>query len=115
MRIIPIQAFLAYRFDVAAQRWNVPLVPYAKAGVGAWFWSTEGMSGRRGGFSYGGGLQFLLDVIDSQLARETDRELGINNSYLYVDWAGWMVDGFGSDGIVLSDDGIVSFGLALDF
>jgi hypothetical protein len=114
--VVPIQAYAAYRFDVLAQAFNVPLVPYAKAGVGTWMWFTGGESGQRGGFSYGGGMQLLLDFFDPRLAREFDREVGVNNSYFFVDWAAWQVDGFGdSEGFDLSDDGIVSFGLALDF
>ena len=114
--VVPLQAFLAYRFDVLAQAWSVPLVPYAKAGVGAWLWWTGGENGQRGGFSWGGGLQLLLDVFDPRLAMEFDRNVGVNNSYLYVDWARWEVDGFGDDdGFDLSDDGDLSFGLALDF
>lgn len=114
-RTVPIQAFLAYRFDVLAENFNVPLVPYAKAGVGTWLWWTGGESGQRGGFSYGGGMQLLLDFFDPRLAAEFDREVGVNNSYLFVDWAAWKVDGFGSEGFDLSDDGILSIGLALDF
>ena len=113
--VVPLQAFVAYRFDVPALAWSIPLVPYAKAGVGAWLWWTGGMSGQKAGFSYGGGLQLHLDYFDNRLANEFDRNIGVNNSYLYVDWAAWEVDGFGGDGFVLSDDGIVSFGLALDF
>ncbi len=114
--VVPVQAYAAYRFDVLAQEMNIPLVPYAKAGVGTWMWWTGGESGQRGGFSYGGGMQLLLDFFDPRLAVEFDREVGVNNSYLFVDWAAWQANGFrGDDGFDLSDDGIVSFGLALDF
>jgi len=116
-RTVPLQAFAAYRFDVLAQKAGVPLVPYAKAGVGSWFWWTGGNSGQRAGYSYGGGLQVLLDFFDPRLAAEFDREVGVNNSYVYVDWARWKVTGFigDSNGFDLSDDGILSVGLALDF
>jgi len=116
MHVVPLQVFLAYRFDVLAQHWSVPLVPYGKVGAGAWLWWTGGENGQRGGYSYGGGVQLLLDVLDPHLAREFDRNVGVNNSYLFVDWAGWQVDGFGDDdGFDLSDDAVLSFGLALDF
>lgn len=115
LHVVPLQVFAAYRFDVPAQAWDVPLVPYAKAGIGTWFYWSDGDRGQRAGFSYGGGLQLLLDFFDPRLANEFDRNVGVNNSYLFVDWAAWQVDGFGSDGLVLSDDGILSFGLALDF
>ena len=58
----------------------------------------------------------LLDFFDPRLANEFDREVCVNNSYLVVDWAAWKVTGLGgSEGFDLSDDGILSFGLALDF
>ncbi|WP_373045579.1 MXAN_2562 family outer membrane beta-barrel protein [Vulgatibacter sp.] len=113
--VVPLQAYAAYRFDKLALDWAVPLVPYAKAGVGSWFWWTGGESGARPGFSYGGGLQILLDYFDRRLARDFDRNVGVNNSYLFVDWTAWQADGFGSDGFDLSDDGMFSGGLALDF
>ena len=115
--VVPLQAFAAYRFDVLAREASVPLVPYAKAGVGTWMWWTGGESGQRAGYSYGGGMQLLLDFFDPRLAAEFDREVGVNNSYIYVDWAASRVDGFigDSEGFDLSDDGILSVGLALDF
>lgn len=114
MRVVPVQLFAAYRFDMLARAWEIPLVPYGKAGIGSWFW-WSGENGAQWGYSYGGGLQLLLDFFDSRLAMEFDRNFGVNNSYLYVDWAAWVVDDFGGEGLVLSDDGILSFGLALDF
>lgn len=113
--IVPLQAFLAYRFDVAAVEWGFPLVPYGKAGIGYWLWWTGGEDGARAGYSFSGGLQLLLDVFDKRLAREFDREIGVNNSYLYVDWTWQKVDGFGTKGIDLSDDGMISGGLAFEF
>lgn len=113
--VVPIQAFAMYRFDVAAERWSVPLVPYGRAGVGGWVWWTGPETGVKAGFSYGAGVQLLLDGFDPRLAREFDREVGVNNSFLYADWQAWNVDGFGAEGFDLSDDSILSFGLALEF
>lgn len=113
--VVPVQATLAYRFDVPATEWSIPLVPYARAGAGYWFWWTGDKNGARGGYSFSGGLQLLLDVLDPRLAREFDREIGVNNSYLYVDYTWSKVDGFGSKGIDLSDDGMISGGLAFEF
>lgn len=115
MQIVPIQAYLAYRFDVASVEWGFPLVPYAKAGAGYWLWWTGDKNGARAGYTFSGGLQLLLDVFDKRLAREFDREIGVNNSYLYVDWTWSKVNGFGTDGFDLSDSSMVSGGLAFDF
>lgn len=121
LHVVPIVLHLTYRLDEAAVRWDVPLVPYARVGTGAWLYWMEGMNGARAGYTFGGGLQFLLDVLDPRLAREFDRELGVNNSYFYIDYTVAKVDAFGhSDafggpGIVLSDDGILALGVGLDF
>ena len=116
--IVPLQVFATYRFDVTSTRWDVPLVPYGRVGVGSWLWWSGDENGAKLGFSYGGGLQLLLDVFDPRLAQEFDREVGVNNSFLYVDWMAWQAKwtgGFDEQGYDFSDDGILSFGLALEF
>lgn len=115
LKVVPLQAYLAYRLDVVAREWSFPLVPYGKAGVGSWLWWGDQNNGARAGYSFSGGLQLLLDVFDKRLAREFDREIGVNNSYIYVDWAWAKVNGFGTDGLDLSDSSMVSGGLAFEF
>lgn len=115
LHVVPIQAFAAYRFDVTAQEWSIPLVPYGKIGTGAWLWWTGGKDGARAGFSASAGLALHLDFFDPRLAREFDREIGVNNSYIYFDYTYWNVNGFGSDGFDLSDNSILSGGMSFEF
>ena len=60
----------------------------------------NGVSGS--GISYGpqfalGGM-LLLDRIDPDAAMEMDNEMGINNSYVFIEWYDSFLNGFGSGG-----------------
>lgn len=124
-KVVPIYAHVAYRFDYAAQKWGVPVMPYGKAGIGYHiYWSTDGLGETSGGGDASGarlgvmgavGAGLHLDAFDPRLAREFDADMGVNNSYLFAEYAVYQADGLGSEGFDLSDDGVLSFGLALDF
>lgn len=125
MRVIPIRLLGVYRFDVAAQRWGVPLVPYVKAGlVGIPYWMLKGGdveefagesgSGMRFGYQGTLGVSLQLDFLDRRFARDFDSGLGINHSYLFAEYTWANVDNFGSSGLVLSHRGWF-FGLALEY
>ena len=62
--VIPVSMLLVYRFELLADRWKVPLVPYAKGGAAYGFWQTRNSNGLsrdsrgnagRGGNGAGGG------------------------------------------------------------
>ena len=105
LTIMPIYLVAVLRVDVLAREIGIPLVPYAKLGMGtALWWSADGgktayADGVKGtGISYGpqyalGGM-FLLDVLDRQTARDADVSLGINNSYVFGEWYGSELDAF---------------------
>ncbi len=124
LRIVPINAFVAYRLDYAAIEWNFPFVPYAKAGIGGWiFWITDSKGdidgggkakGVKWGWTYSAGLMLLLDVFDPRLSNEFDREFGVNNTYLFVDYTHQGVDNFGGKGFDFSDN-VWSGGIAFEF
>jgi len=125
-KLMPVYAHVAYRFDWLAQHAGVPLAPYGKLGLGGnvW-WSTDGMgeisgggdaSGFRWGWLAAAGLALHLDFFDPRLASEFDRDSGVNDSYLVVEYAKVTADGLGlSDGLDVSDDQVLSFGFAFDF
>ena len=107
LRILPISLSLTYRFDRFVG--TVPLAPYLRASLERWqWWVTNGGGGTarviggpagRGatnGWSAALGLCFLLDFVDPTLAREMDRDTGINHTYLFVEAARTQVDDFGS-------------------
>lgn len=107
--LLPLSLSLIYRFDWAAHRYSVPLVPVVKGGMDGWFWwatngvgqvsrSQDEVAGR--GLTFGGhvsvGLMFLLDVLAQGMAKTFDNELGVNNSYLFAEYRWSWIDDFGS-------------------
>ena len=125
LRVVPLRLLAVYRFDVAANRWGIPLVPYVKAGfVGIPFWVTKGpdlervngepASGMRFGYQVTGGMALQLDFLDRRFARDFDSGLGVNHSYLFAEFTLANVDNFGSRGLVLSHRSWL-FGLGLEY
>lgn len=125
LRVVPLRLLGIYRFDVAANEWGIPLVPYVKAGlVGIPFWVTKGedlervdgepASGMRFGYQFTGGLALQLDFLDRRFARDFDSGLGVNHSYLFAEFTLANVDNFGSRGLVLSHRSWL-FGLGLEY
>lgn len=109
LRILPLQLSLTYRLDWFVDHGGFPLVPYVRASLERWQWWTtngsgktaktsSGLSGSGGttGWSAGLGVAFLLDFIDPGLAREMDRDTGINHTYLFVEGTKTAIDDFGS-------------------
>lgn len=132
LHVVPIQLFASYRFDYAAIHWDIPFAVYGKAGIGEWiWWSNDGSgdtagdgeaSGAKLGFSVAAGLAFHLDFLDPKLARDFDRNFGVNNTYVFVEYARWNAKfrgnlfkhGIEAQGLDLSDE-IVSGGIAFEF
>jgi len=108
LNIMPLLLQLVYRWDYAAQRWAFPLVPYVRAGlVCALWWVTNGAGhlaefapgrdarGATWGYQVNLGVAFLLDVLEPAAAKHLDMEMGINNSYLFVEFVHSSIDDFG--------------------
>lgn len=119
--VLPLRLDLVYRFDYYLHRSRFPLVPYARAGLDYFLWfvtdpsgaiSTSGTDtafGGRFGFHVSVGLQLELNFIDPVAARTFDVEVGVNHTFLFVEWnSSWV--GIVSDGLNLSDH-MVRFGL----
>jgi len=96
LAIMPMYGVAVLRVDELARRTAVPLVGYAKAGLGyGIYWTGNDEETQRRGHTWGthfalGGM-FLLDVIDNRSAVEIDNEWGVNNTYLLFEW---MVSNF---------------------
>ncbi len=130
--LMPLTLSVVYRFDWAAVKYDVPFVPYVKAGLsGAIWWATDargdvsnttdGTGGSREGqgltlgWHVAGGLMFLLDIFSDSMAAGFDNESGVNNSFVFAEYLHTALDDFGADdSIVLSSDAL-SFGLAFEF
>lgn len=130
--VVPLQLHLQYQFDYLADTYNIPFVPYVKAGFDYWFWwfeDAEGetskftdtagnsLSGAGGTFGWhvGGGMRFLLDWFDEASANAFDLEIGVNNSYVFVEYLYTRVDDFGSSNSIQIGDGLIFGGLAFEF
>jgi hypothetical protein len=122
-KVVPIRVSLTYRFDYLATQYNIPLAPYARASLERYQWwvtngagSTANASGLSGsgatnGYSFSAGLALLLNFFDPGVAREMDRDLGINQTYIFVDATKSYIKDFGSSGSWnLSDENVTLAG-----
>jgi hypothetical protein len=101
---------------------GIPFVPYGKLGVAHAFWwvddgvgtaeADSGLSGKdtSTGTQMALGGMFLLDVLEPTTARALDADAGINNSYLFFEWA---VSDYTGDQMNVGDSTWVT-GLALE-
>lgn len=102
LRIIPATLGLAYRFDWLVERYGIPFAPYGRAALERYHWwvtdgsGSSGEDGATNGWSVTGGLALLLDFFDRQLARELDRDSGVNHTYLFFEVKKSWIDDFGS-------------------
>lgn len=126
--VIPVTLLAGYRFELMADRWKVPLVPYAKGGLAYGFWwstngdgkvseNSAGVKGRGGniGWQVNTGLMLRLDFIDRGSARELDRVTGINHTYLFGEYQFSRMSAFGSGTRFDVGDDTWLVGLAMEF
>lgn len=126
--VIPLTLLAGYRFELMADRWKVPLVPYAKGGLAYGFWwstngngkvseNSAGVKGRGGniGWQVNTGMMLRLDFIDRGSARELDRVTGINHTYLFGEYQFSRMSAFGSGARFDVGDDTWLVGLAMEF
>jgi hypothetical protein len=109
LAIVPMYVVGVLRADVIAKETPVPVVPYAKAGLGAALWwsksgddtarDDDGNVGRdiSYGYQFALGAMLLLDVFEPDAAVEMDVNTGVNNSYFFLEWYLSNLDGFGGN------------------
>ena len=112
LNIMPFHAVGVVRLDVLADRFRVPLCPYAKLGLGyALWWSVDGeklgrdAAGIEGedasyGLVYSLGIVARLDWLDPADAASADASLGINHAGLFIEYFGSDLSGFGSNDVM---------------
>ena len=120
LNIVPIYYSATYRFDLFAEKWGVPLIPYLKAGLNTYFWWVLNAGGTAEwgwtpGWHFTPGLLFQLDFMEPGAARSFDSSVGVNHSYLMIEllWAG--ADGFGRGKSMILSDLTFTAGLAFEF
>lgn len=132
LQFIPLKADVIYRFDWPAVEYGVPFVPYAKLGLDYVVWwitnnrdevanafgpDGKGRAGRGGtfGWHFAIGGQLLLDFLEPATATRFDQETGVNNSYLFAEFAVNQVNDFGTGGSFDLSDNAFSAGLMFEF
>ena len=109
LEVMPMYLVGVLRLDVVTRETDVPLLPWAKLGLGyALWWSGDGSDTSRDdnkrlgrgtsyGYQYALGIGLLLDALDPESAIQMDANTGVNNSYLFAEWYVSNLDGFGGD------------------
>ena len=107
--IIPLTLNGMWRFDQLGAM-GIPLVPYGKLGLVYDLWYSNGGNGETsettdGSASGGklGGLGFVLDSLDRDMARSLAAESGIQHLYLFAEYLHASVSGFEDAAIHLGD------------
>jgi len=120
LNIVPIYYSAAFRCDILAERWGIPLVPYVKGGIATYYWWVLNAGGTAQwgwtpGWFFNPGLMLQLDILEPGTARNFDSSIGVNHSYLLVElmWAG--IDGFGGDKSMVLSDLSFTAGIAFEF
>ncbi len=123
--LIPAQLQVSYRFDYFQE--YVPLVPIARLGFDAWFWTIRNDDGDVAKFEAGQpaegttfgwhaafGAHLLLDYFALSMADDFDRSAGVNNSYLAVEYQFAQIDDFGDSKSIRLGDETLFIGFGLD-
>jgi hypothetical protein len=122
LNIMPLYAVGVLRVDTFARNYRVPIVPYAKLGLAyALWWVNDGLgtatsdNGTKGrdvsvGTQAAIGGMFLLDILEPSAARAADSDGGLNNSYIFFEWA---MSNYGGDQMNVGSNSWVT-GLAFE-
>jgi hypothetical protein len=131
LKMVPMDMGLVYRFDVLAQKYRIPFVLAVKGGLThAFWWITDGLgetsswksvsgksttgSGGTWGLNGAVALYLHLNIFETHAAKTFDNELGVNNSYIFVEYGFHWLNDFNSDeSLDLTDHGL-TFGLAFE-
>ncbi len=118
------------RVDVLWRELGVPLVPYAKGGLGLGLWRAGNTGGtaeakvgngtvRGEGYTFGthvaGGVALALDFLDPSASVSMDQAVGINNTYFYAEYYLSMLNGLGQKNPLRVGADSWTMGLAFEF
>jgi len=126
--MVPLSLLASYRFELLADRFRVPIVPYAKGGLAySLFWSKGGSGnlsrnsrdeaaiGGVPGWQVNLGGMFRLDVIEPGTAKKLDNLTGINHTYIFGEYQLSRIDNFGVGNAINLGDSTWFAGLAVEF
>jgi hypothetical protein len=127
LTIIPIYLVAVARADVLWRELHVPLVPYAKLGLGYSIWrasnslgtsSYNGAVGDGGSFGtqFGIGISFNVNVFDEYAAKTFDQSVGVNGTYVFAEYTRADLDGLGIQSHPMRVGGdMATFGITVEF
>lgn len=125
--MVPIALQVGYRFELLADRYRIPIVPFAKVGpVYSFWWSLDGdgnVSQNDTGKGHGGvwgwqinaGGMLRLDFIEPGTAKKLDQYSGINHTYLFGELQYSRIDNFGVGNSIRLGDVTGFAGFAFEF
>jgi hypothetical protein len=127
LEILPMYLVAVFRLDVLWRQAHIPIVPFAKAGLGMALWrasNTVGTSvapngtvgeGHTWGPELAGGLAFNIGVLDPSSVRQLDEATGINNTYIFAEYMASELHGIAQkDPLLVGSDNFV-FGISFEF
>lgn len=126
LTIYPLYLDAVLRMDVFWREIGIPLIPYAKAGLGYGIWRASnsggtsdfnGVSGRGAtlGPHLAAGAMFALDAIDHGATRNMDNAVGINGTYLFGEVYWGNLNGLFQDSVLYVGTKSWAAGLAFEF
>jgi len=127
LTIIPIYVVAVARADVLWRELRIPLVPYAKLGLGYSIWRASnslGTSQYNGVVGNGGsfgtelavGIAFNVNVFDEYAAKTFDESVGVNGTYVFAEYTRADLDGLGIQQHPMRVGGdMATFGLTVEF
>lgn len=126
--MVPLALLAVYRFELVADFYKVPLVPYVKAGLAYSFWwikdgtkkvavNEQGEKGRGGvvGWQLNPGVALRLDFIERNAAKKLDQATGINHTYVFGEFQLSRLRNFGVGNAIDLGDKTFLAGLAIEF
>jgi hypothetical protein len=128
LKVVPLSGSIVYRFDYFLEARNVPIVPFAKAGLDWAYWQNTDGNGEiaqdaqgntaRGatlGWHASAGVALVLDWLDPEAARDFDADLGVNHTSIAFEYTHADISGLGQGGRLHLGDTTWSLGLLLEF
>lgn len=126
LTIYPFYAVAVFRADVFSRDFGIPLVPYAKGGLGYALWrasnsvstsATDGVSGKGHtvGTNFALGLMLDLNSFDRRSSRQLDQATGINSTYIFGEWMVAALNGLGQSNALHVGTSTWAIGLAFEF
>ena len=131
LTLYPLYLAAVLRADVFYRQYKIPVVPYAKAGVGATFWQITNPGGTstipdangnnisgKGytlGTQWAAGIAIALDSLDKGASVNMDTAVGINSTYIYGEYYLAAINGIAQSHPLLVGTNTWCAGLAFEF